>query len=138
MPGAYFITVCTANREPILWDIVGEDIILPCDLKLSKIGKVVEQAVKQIGEHYENVFIDKYCIMPDHIHFILYIQPDESGRMIYSPTVSTVVGQMKRWVSKRVGKSIWQRSFYDHGIRNEKDYQEIWQYIENNPLKFLI
>jgi len=138
MPGAYFITVCTANREQILWNTVGEVINLPYYLMLSPVGKVVEQAVKQIEEHYEDVSIDKYCIMPDHIHFILHIHAAESGRMISSPTVSTIVGQMKRWTSKQIGKPIWQKSFYDHGIRDERDYQEIWQYIDNNPLKYLI
>lgn len=43
---------------------------------------------------------------------------------------------MKGYVSKQIGKPIWQRSFYDHIIRNEQDYNEIWQYIENNPQKW--
>lgn len=52
--------------------------------------------------------------------------------------VSTVVGSMKRWASKQIGKAIWQKSFYDHGIRNQQDYNEIWEYIENNPLKYAL
>ena len=137
-PGAYFITVCTANREKIFWYGVGADIIRPENVPLSIAGKIMEQGILQISEHYENVSIDKYCVMPDHIHFILRIESDIDGRMVSAPTVSTVVGSMKRWVSKQVGRPIWQKFFYDHGIRNQQDYNEIWEYIENNPLKYLL
>ena len=134
-PGAYFITICTANREKLFWDVVGADIIRPQTIPLSAAGKITEQGILQMPEHYENVVVDKYCIMPDHIHLILRIESDTDGRIISAPTVSTVVGSMKRWVSRQIGKPIWQKSFYDHGIRNQQDYDEIWQYIENNPMK---
>ena len=136
-PGAYFIMVCTANREKIFWNGVWADIIRPQDAPLSTVGKFAEQGILQIAKHYNNVVVDKYCIMPDHIHLILRIESDIDVRMISAPTLSTVVGSMKRWVSRQVGKPIWQKSFYDHGIRNQQDYNEIWQYIENNPLKYL-
>ena len=47
------------------------------------------------------------------------------------------VGSMKRWVSRQIGHPIWQKSFYNHAIRNQPDYDEIWQYIKNNPLKYV-
>ena len=53
--------------------------------------------------------------------------------MISSPTVSTVIGQMKRYASKQAGISLWQHSFHDHVIRGERDYQKIWAYIDENP-----
>ncbi len=137
-PGAYFITVCTANRKKILWETVGADIIRPQNVPLSSIGQIAEQGILQMADHYENITVDKYCIMPDHIHLILHIKSDIDGRMISAPTVSTIVGSMKRWVSRQIGKPIWQKSFYDHGIRNQQDYNEIWQYIENNPLKYAL
>ena len=137
-PGTYFITVCTANREKIFWDGVGADIIRPENVPLSIAGKIMEQGILQISEHYKNVSVDKYCVMPDHIHFILRIESDIDGRMVSAPTVSTVVGSMKRWVSRQIGRSIWQKSFYDHGIRNQQDYDEIWAYIDNNPLKYVL
>ncbi len=137
-PGAYFITVCTANRENLFWRSVGADIIRPENVPLSSIGKIAEQGVLQIVDHYENVSVDKYCIMPDHIHLILRIESGINGRMISAPTVSTVVGSMKRWVSRQAGRPIWQKSFYDHGIRNQQDYNEIWEYIENNPSKYAL
>ena len=137
-PGAYFITMCTANREHIFWSPVGADIIRPENVPLSTAGKLAEQGILQMANHYENVSVDKYCIMPDHIHLILRIEPDIGGRMVSAPTVSTVVGSMKRWVSKQIGRPIWQKSFYEHVIRNRQDYDEIWKYIENNPLKYLL
>ena len=137
-PGAYFITICTANRERIFWSPVGADIIRPENVPLSTAGKLAEQGILQMTDHYENVSVDKYCIMPDHIHLILRIEPDIGGRMISAPTVSRVVGSMKRWVSKQIGRPIWQKSFYEHVIRNRQDYDEIWKYIENNPLKYLL
>ena len=136
-PGAYFVTICTQNREKCLWDTVGADIIRPQNVLLSSIGIVVEQGILQISEHYKRVNVDQFCIMPDHVHLILVIQSSEDGRIISAPTVSTVVGSMKRWVSKQLGRSIWQKSFYEHGIRNQQDYDEIWEYIENNPLKYI-
>ena len=86
-PGAYFITVCTANREKIFWNSVGADIIRPENLPFSTAGKIAEQGILQITAHYENVAVDKYCIMPDHIHLILRIESNVCGRMISAPTV---------------------------------------------------
>ena len=130
-PGAYFITVCANDRKPILWNVGAAT----CRPNLSKIGSVVEMAILQIPEHYPAVSVDKYCIMPDHIHMILSIHTDEDGRQIAAPTVSTVVGHMKRWVSMQIGKSIWQKSFIDRVIRNEQGYEAVWEYIDNNPIK---
>ena len=136
--GAYFITVCATNREKIFWNNVGADIIRPQNIQLSTVGKITEQGILQINNHYENVTVDKYVIMPDHIHFILHIKSNKNGRMISAPTVSTVVGSMKRWVSKQTGKPIWQKSFYEHTIRNQTDYNDIYEYIANNPLKYIL
>ena len=105
-PGAYFITICTVNREKIFWDSVGADIIRLQNIPLSTAGKIVEQGISQIAEHHDNVFVDKFCIMPDHIHLILRIESDVGGRIISAPTVSTVVGSMKRWVSRQIGRPI--------------------------------
>jgi len=136
--GAYFVTVCTAGKEKILWNAVGADIIRPQDIPLSPIGQLVEAGILQVSTHYKNVSIDKYCIMPNHIHMIITIHTLADGRMISAPTIPTVVGSLKRWVSRQVGKPIWQKSFYEHAIRNQQDYNEIWEYIENNPLKYAL
>ena len=141
-PGAYFVTICTKDRRNLFWDkkqpdFVGEDIILPSDaVRLSTYGEIAETAVKAIPEHYKDVELLQYVIMPNHIHMILFI-PYDNGRMISSPTsIVTVVGQMKRSVSKRIGESVWQRSFHDHVIRNKNDYDEIVKYICENPIRW--
>lgn len=130
--GAYFITICVKDKEPILSEISKTDLINPAKIKLSKIGIIIKDAIIKIPEHYNGVFIDNYVIMPNHIHLIIRIQND-SGRII---SVPTIIGSMKRFVSKKVSTSIWQKSFYDHIIRDETDYLTKWKYIDDNPEKW--
>ena len=75
-------------------------------------------------------------IMPNHIHLLLRVCADELGRPMVAPTMSRVVQQMKGYVTKRIGHSIWQKLFFDHIIRNSKDYEEHVKYIYENPLKW--
>ncbi len=132
---SYFITICTKDREKILSNIVGEDIILPQSrVKLTSNGKNVEETILSISDHYENVFVEQYIIMPNHVHLILTFL--DHGRLISSPTLPIVVGQLKRVSSKKSGVSLWQRSYYDHIIRNKTDYEEISKYIYNNPINW--
>lgn len=140
--GAYFITICTKDKQKIFWiddksqNSVGADIIRPHD-KLNDLGLIVECAIEQITEYYPNTMIDKYVIMPNHVHILMRIENDEfNGRIISAPTISIIIGQMKRWVSKQISYPIWQKSFHDHVIRNELDYRRIWQYIDTNPTKW--
>ena len=135
-PGAYFVTICTLNRENILWDEVGADIVRLDSLPLSYAGKLVEKAVLQMPDYYNNISVDKYVIMPDHVHLLVTITGSDS-RVVSAPTtLSKAVGSMKRWVSKQFGRSIWQKSFFEHSIRNQHDYDDVYTYIENNPLKY--
>lgn len=132
--GAYFVTVCVKDRQPLLWDNVGAGITRPEDAPLSAWGKTVAAAIGQISEHYPHIRVEKYCIMPDHVHLLLLFQ-EMDGRQVAAPTLSTVVGQMKRWVSKTAGVSFWQKSFIDRVIRSEAGYLAVWEYIDNNPLR---
>lgn len=131
---AYFVTICVVNRNALLWN-VGADIIRPHEPLLSQYGKTVETAIKAIPLHYDHVVVDNYVIMPDHVHMIVFVAPNENGRIISAPTLSVIIGSMKRWVSKQIGFPIWQKSFNDHIIRDEREYQKIWEYIDTNPLK---
>ena len=137
-PGAYFITVCTANRENIFWSDCRGELCSPAEVPLSHIGIIVDNEMKKLNGIYDAVRVDKYCIMPDHIHIIISINTDENGRTQFAPTISRVIKQFKGSITKQVGSPIWQKSFYDHGIRNQQDYDEIWEYIENNPLKYAL
>ena len=154
--GAYFIIICTQGRKEILSKIVGNDdeitniangcmknavgepIRLPFLPQENPIlfpyGQIVKESVLNIPNCYPQVQVDKYVIMPNHVHLIITIEEyQRCGKMISSPTVSTVVGQMKRYASKQAGISLWQRSFHDHVIRGERDYKKIWAYIDENP-----
>ena len=136
--GAYFVTLCAANREKIFWSDCRGELCSPADVKLANIGIIVDNEIQKLDSVYHAVSVDKYCIMPDHIHIILSIHTDEKGRTQFSPTISRALKQFKGAVTKQVGKPIWQKSFFDHVIRNQQDYDEIWKYIENNPLKYLL
>lgn len=135
-PGAYFVTVCTEGRKCLLGNIVGATIGRPPVVSLSKCGRITEQAIKNISNYYPTISVDNYVIMPNHIHLLLQIITDQSGRPMVAPTVSRVLQQLKGYISKEFGSSIWQKSFHDHVIRNEADYLRIWTYIENNPCRW--
>lgn len=136
--GAYFITICTKNKENLLWKNVGANCVRPLDqLPLSKIGIVIENEIYKLNTVYENIKVDKYQIMPNHIHLIIFIYEDSNGRTQFAPTISRIIKQFKGSITKQIEFSIWQKSFYDRVIRNEKEYQSVWNYIHNNPLKYL-
>ena len=74
--------------------------------------------------------------MPNHMHLLLQINTDIDGRPMTAPTISTVINQTKGIISKKAGFSVLQKGFYDHVIRNDNDYRDIWNYIEWNPGKW--
>lgn len=136
MPGAYFITICTKDKQCILWNKVGASIARPQAPQLSKYGKIADQAIQEIPIHYPAITVDHYVVMPNHIHLLLQINTDADGRPMVAPTISVVVQQLKGAVTKQIGQSIWQKLFHDHVIRGQSDYLKIWEYIENNPAKW--
>ena len=146
--GAYFITICTRERQQILWadnDLkpaantdknVGASIARPQVVApLSKPGKIVEQCILQIPSHYQGVLVEKYAVMPNHVHLLLLLQSWQDGRALLAPTatISQIVQQFKGAVTKHLGHSIWQKSFHDHVIRTQYGFEMIWQYIDTNP-----
>ncbi len=128
LPGRYFITFCTKGRKEILGTIPYVEDLNCANIILSDIGKKAEDSILSISSSYPSVFVDKYTIMPDHIHLLLRLEDN-------SPLISTVINQTKRKASASAGQSLWQAGFYDHIIRNESDYRETVQYIENNVKK---
>ena len=139
--GYYFITICTHNRKNILSNIVGAIHESP-EIKLNSNGMIVDKYINLLNTRFA-LKIDKYIIMPNHIHLIAII--DE--RSIRESTlqkrsiISNAVGYLKMNVSRDLHKNgyigdIWQRSFHDHIIRGEEDYLKIWNYIDTNPQKW--
>ena len=130
--GYYFITVCVKNRHEILWDIpVGAAFGRPQSLALSEIGAKIDSEINKIEHIYDNVKIDNYVIMPNHVHLIIRLvdMSREGGRPKAAPTISRIMNQFKGSITKQIGFSIWQKLFHDHIIRNEEDYIRIWQYM---------
>ena len=135
-PGAYFITICTHNKQMLFWENVGASIARPEKPQLSFYGNVVQEAILNIPKIYPTISVDNYVVMPNHIHLLLQIHTDDSGRAMLAPTIAKVVQQMKGYVTKQLGVSVWQKLFHDHVVRGEKDYLEIWNYIAGNPSKW--
>lgn len=155
-PGYYFITVCTKDKACILGHFVGSGLPdaplenqLPqrecpggCSLQrhmqYTAYGEIVHRQLKTMRNFYQDIQIEKYVVMPNHIHLLLYIpgmfELDSNDRA--NAGISRFVGTFKRFCNKQIGQNIWQTSFHDHVIRGERDYQRIWQYIENNPVRW--
>lgn len=135
--GCYFVTVCVQDHKPILSSVVGGDALIAPQIKLTEIGKIVEKHIQKIDVVYADVTVENYIIMPNHLHLLLFIDGFGDGTMrASSPTnLSTVIRSLKTFITREVGKNIWQRSFYDEIIKNETHFLHAWEYIEYNALK---
>ena len=133
-PGMYFVTICTHNRQCILSEItVGEGFhALPQNI-LSPIGIEIEKSIKFINDNYIDVTIDKFVIMPNHIHLIVNLC--NSG-VHGNPPLQNVIGQLKSYTTNKFGNTLWQRSYHDHIIRTKEDYDKIWNYIDTNVIQW--
>lgn len=128
---AYFVTVCIRDRADLFGKIVGGDVLIAPKVNLSSIGAFIQNTLEPIPS------ITKYVIMPNHIHFIVVFEGN--GSMSTStPTqgLPSLVRFLKRQVSVACGESVWQRNYYEHVIRNEQDYLDIWHYIDANPARW--
>jgi REP element-mobilizing transposase RayT len=145
--GYYFVTICTENKRHLLCEIVGDAAhsILQTNTtqsKLTETGYMVQQYLQNIDTVYDNAKLDCYIIMPNHIHCIIIIedvvQQEEAGRLrAAAPTsLSKIINSFKTITSKKYGKSLWQRNYYEHVIRKDTELYEIREYIQNNPAKW--
>ena len=133
--------------------IVGEGLPLPL-VKLTPIGEMVKQSIKYINDYYNDISVEKYTIMPNHIHLIITKQ---TGGHKFSAAASVgafasqrcppdtrtpplqvydIIGRFKSFTDSKYNGTLWQRSFHDHIIRSENDYLKIWNYIDTNPQKW--
>ena len=139
-PGAYFVTICTYARRCVLSRITVGEGLAPPAIALSPVGECVKEQILALPKRYHAVHIDNYVIMPNHIHLLVSFETD-SGGASPSPTLFAVVRALKS-LSTRLSRDdlgelpLWQRSYYEHVIRNEHDYREIWEYIDANPVKW--
>jgi REP element-mobilizing transposase RayT len=120
----YFITICTNQKKCIFGQ----------PHALNVFGKIAEASLLKMEEHFSGIRIDKYVIMPNHVHVIFEVT--ENGCDLLN-----AIGAYKSGVSKEIHKIepdilVWQTSFHDHVIRNQAGYEKIWNYIETNPMKW--
>jgi REP element-mobilizing transposase RayT len=118
----YFVTVCTDEKKCIFGSIDS----------YSLFGSIAYEVILDIPNHHPGVRVDKFVVMPNHIHMIIVMGCGQN--------LNTVVGSYKSSVSRKIHQiseiKVWQRSYHDHSIRNDRDYQRIWSYIDTNPMRW--
>ncbi len=140
--GMYFITMCTQEKRCILSRIVGTGVLDGPLVELLPAGQVAEKYIQQLNDFYENISVEKYVIMPNHIHLLLFIKSSAHGPSrtpvptVQNSVVSRFVSTFKRFCNKEYGENIWQARSNDHIIRDQKDFELHWQYIAENPLRW--
>ena len=143
--GAYFVTICTRNKQCIFGDIEKGKI------KLNSLGKIAHDCWTEIPLHFPHIKLDVFVIMPNHIHGILWIEREiytayekrEYGKMI-AGSIPCVIRSYKSSVTKNINQlcnqkgmsSVWQRNFYEYINRSEESLEVIRKYIIENPLKW--
>ncbi len=135
LPGYYFITICTKNMIEYLGKVRKKKFIP------SVCGVVVDWHWRRIPQQFENVTIEDFQIMPNHLHGILAVNEAEHSEVINSRRqmlIPRAIATFKRNVSRQIRKEInpdfqWQRSYYDHVIRDEQSLEKIREYILSNP-----
>ena len=128
----YFITICTHQKKCLFGD----------GYRLNPFGLIAQRELENIPQHFSGIRVDKFVIMPNHIHAVVIIGCDpEAERSRPFPTLSTVVGLYKSGVSKLIHQiqpdvPVWQKSFYNRVLRRHDHYTAVWQYIDENPRKW--
>jgi len=156
--GFYFVTICTKDREPFFGEVVEGE------MRLSEIGEILAEEWQKTEQIREMVSLDEWVIMPNHLHGIIVIHdPVETPRHVETPrgletprrgvsttgkhwkpnTLGAIINQIKSKCTKRIRAAghpdfAWQARFYDHIIRDEGSLHRIRQYIQDNPLKWVL
>jgi REP element-mobilizing transposase RayT len=143
--GAYYVTLCTHNKDNLLADVncVGAD---PC-VRPNAAGLMVEQKLHALETKFEGVTLDYYCVMPNHIHFVIFKSAEPGGhtgpplqmilQWLKTQTTNEYIKMVKNGILPPFDKRFWQRSYYEHVVRGDNDLFEIRRYIEENPLKWI-
>ena len=125
----YFVTICTHDKKCLFGSIKEH----------SCYGKIAADSILEIESHFDGVAVDKFVVMPNHVHIIIRIGCKEG--LGQNPNLNNIIGLYKSGVSRRIHaydpfEQVWQRSFHDHVIRGQKDYEKIWNYIDTNPMRW--
>jgi putative transposase len=134
-PGAYFVTICVKNRESVFGEIQDRQICI------NHNGRIIDKCWLDLVNHFNNIELDSYVIMPNHFHGIVIIVGNHdvvgNGHARSLPKLPVVIGSFKAATAKMIhetGKPFeWQKSYYDRIIRDEDELNRIREYITNNP-----
>lgn len=127
--GAYFLTICSYQRSCLFGRIVDFRV---CE---SEVGRVISECWMNLGNIYGFVELDAFVVMPNHFHGILWI----TGENTLKKPLSRIIAGFKAASTSRarsLGNSnirIWQRNFYEHVIRSDKELLNVREYVANNP-----
>lgn len=122
--GLYFITICTNQMKDLFGQIIDDEVVL------NEKGNIVKKIIEEYNLKSEDVKNDYYQIMPKHLHIIIELLNDNKV------SLSNVVSGIKGKITKELhAHNIWQKSYYERIIRNEKEYVNIVEYIVNNPYR---
>jgi len=144
--GWYFVTLCAQNHVCIFGEIADGEV------HLSRVGLIAESDLRSLAGHYDNVQVDAYVVMPNHVHAIVVIEgehcfspkvrimPDDAGSGCTSPkagSLAAIIRSYKSGVTRRCHelglKIAWQSRFHDHLLRGDKVIAAVREYIRNNP-----
>ena len=142
--GAYFVTLCTQNRECLFGEIVNGE------MRLNEAGRVVADEWINTAEIRDEIELDEWVVMPNHFHGILVITVGRGDRRV-APTgpqprsIGAVMAGFKSAATKRInelrqtpGMKLWQRNYWEHIVRNEPELNRIREYIHNNPAQWVL
>ena len=135
-----FLTICTKERQCILSRIVGTGVPDGPKIELTKYGQIADKYIRQLNDFYDDLSVESYVIMPNHIHIMLWIKDNEQGPSgtpvptVQNTLTARFLSTFKRFCNKEYGENIWQYRSNDHIIRNREDYEEHLKYIYENPL----
>lgn len=148
--GAYFVTICTKDRKDLFAPAGAVSNVSKANLELSEAKyistRMIERTFLETINQYDGVDSPIFVVMPNHFHAIITISRTDAES---TPTVSEILQSFKRYstveyiklvkdgVVPPFDKQLWQRSFYDHIIRNRHDYDEIYKYIYENPTNWI-
>ena len=143
--GIYFVTVCTKERKQLFCKInpptVGTVVLDGPLVQMTRYGSIVENRLDEMSNFYDDVKLDAYVVMPNHIHLLIRVTEDSNGpsgtTVPTSSKIGRFVGTMKRMTNREIGGNVWQRGSHDVIVRSEEQYCKIAEYIEHNPRLWL-
>ena len=126
-PGAYFVTICTQDKQPLLGEILNGEV------HYTELGILVQTCWLSTPRHFPNATVDAFVVMPNHVHGVLLLT---DMRVEYIRPLHVVIAAFKAAVTRRAGTAIWQRNYYEHILRNEDELNLARHYIQDNPSRW--